>query len=165
VAACGGGGGDDGAAGHTAAPTTRDTTSAYVGTWTLACKVSTLPNPAQPDGASEDEVLTITKDSNSRLAASSVTSIYNNGTCSTLTSYYRSFPVTGQVDVVGAQASAADVDRLQIQRNDGSALVKALAQVQGSLLFITRADAAGVVLDTDGYPLALDVLRGYTRAH
>lgn len=164
VACGGGGGGGDDGADHTPATTPPDATTDYLGTWTLACRVTTPPDPAHPDGVSEDEVLTATRDSHTRFSMSSVTSIYNNSTCSTLTSYYRSFPVTGQVDVVGAQASAMDIDRLQILRNDGSGPVKALARVQGTQLFITRADAAGAVLDAEGYPATLDVSRSYSRA-
>lgn len=163
LASCGGGGDDP--SGHAPATSPPDATTAYVGTWTLVCKVSTPPNPAQPDGVSEDEVLTVTKDSNTRLVTSSVTSIYNNTSCSTLTSYFRSFPVGGRVEIVGTHASAADVHQLSMQRNDGSAPVKALARVQASQLFITRADMAGVALDAEGYPSALDVSRGYARAH
>ena len=163
LAACGGGGGDGAAS--AVAPSASDVTAVYVGTWALACAVTTPANPAQPDGVSEDEVLTVTRVDNSRFATSSVRSIYNNSGCSTLTSYYRSFPVTSQVEVIGKRTLAvAEVDALQFKPDDGSSVFKALAQAQGSQLYVTRADAAGVVLDADGYPLALDVSRVFTRA-
>lgn len=162
LTACGGGGGDGAAS--SVAPSASDVTAVYVGTWALACAVTTPANPAQPDGISEDEVLTVARVDNTRLAASSVKSIYNNSGCSTLTSYYRGFPVTSQVEIVGRRTlAAAEVDALQFRPDDGSPVFKALAQAQGSQLHVTRADAPGVVLDADGYPLALDVSRVFNR--
>lgn len=163
LVACGGGGGDDAAAPITA-PSARDAAVAYVGIWALACKVTTPPNPAQPGGVSEDEVLTVTRTGNTAFSASTVKSIYNNSGCSTLTSYYRSFPITSQAEIVGTRTLAeAQADALQFRPDDGSPVFKALAQAQGSQLFITRSDAAGVVLDADGYPQALDVSRAFSR--
>lgn len=163
VAACGGGGGDD-AAGPAAVPSASDVAAVYVGTWKTPCLVTTPANPAQPDGVSEDEVLTVTRVGNTRFATSSVRSIYNNSACSTLTSYYRSFPSTTHVDAMGTRALAtSDADKLRFQPDDGSPPFKALARVQGSQLVIARSDAPGAVLDGDGYPLALDISRVFTR--
>lgn len=162
LAACGGGGGD-GPAEAPASPA-RDMAVAYVGTWALACRVTTPAGPTDPDGESEDEVMTVTRLDNTRLATSSVKSLYRNTLCSTLTSHTRGFPVTHQADLVGTRALAtSEVDLLQFRPDDGSPPFKALARVEGAQLFITRADAVGTPLDAQGFPQTLDLSRGYTR--
>lgn len=165
LAACGGGGGDGGGSSTVTTPV-REAAQAYAGRWATACEVTTPAGTdlSYPDGISTDEVLTVTRIDASHLSVSSVTSAYNNTSCSTATSYFVGSPVLVNAEIVGSRTEAAgEVDLAVLVAVVGGGSVKALLQVQGGALHLTRADGAGVVLDAGGYPASLNLSRPFAR--
>jgi hypothetical protein len=127
----------------------------YVGRWTSPCKSSPLPtrSPPDPDGLSDDEVLTVTQLGNKQLSITSVNSTYNNMYCSTTTSFYRSFDNVSIADVVDSSTTGAvRLDRLVLKPIDGSAQIKALARATDQGIFLTRSNLVGIALDAEEGP-------------
>lgn len=162
MAACGGGGGDGGSDSNVNPVTVADPADKYVGQWVTYCyEIWPLAvNPSYPNGLSAFEEVTITKANANEYMASYVESEHLNTTCAG--------PVSNQTNASGiAQIQGAknvafgEVDKVLVEKAGVSR--KALAQVQGGLLYFTSATRPGVTLDVEGFPQSIVLTAFLTR--